>query len=379
MFFVQILFWVFILLIVYVYFGYPTILWLLSNVKKKPISTDLTYQPNVTMFIAAYNEEKVIRTKLLNTVELSYPKDKLQVIVVSDDSTDQTNSIVNELSQKYPFIHLNIVYGRKGKTEALNKSVHLATGDILVFSDANSMYRQNAIEHLVKYYSDGEIGGVCGELKLTNPTNSTIGESEGIYWKYERLLKTLESQTGTTVVGNGSIYSIRRSLFKPMNPNVGDDMQNPLIIIGQGKRFIYDRDAITVEETSPSQVEEFGRKVRIVTRSFTGVLTYKYLLNPFSRPELFFKYLSHKFLRYLVPYYMIIVLLLNLLLLAHPFYQVMLALQVIFYVLAYTGRFMKSVITYIPYYFCVVNLAALIGTFRAITGKRQATWKPTSR
>jgi len=379
MFFVQILFWIFILLIIYIYFGYPTILWLLSKVKKKPINTNAEFQPNVTMFIAAYNEEKVIRTKLLNTIELAYPKDKLQVIVVSDDSTDQTNNIVNELSQEYPFIQLNVVYGRKGKTEALNKSVHLATGEILVFSDANSMYRTDAIEHLVKYYGDESIGGVCGELKLTNPTNSTIGESEGIYWKYERLLKILESQTGTTVVGNGSIYSIRKALFKPMNPNVGDDMQNPLIIIGQGKRYIYDLSAITVEETSPSQKEEFSRKVRIVTRSFTGVLSYKYLLNPFSRPELFFKYLSHKLLRYLVPYYMIIILVLNLFLLSIPFYQLMLALQIIFYVLAYTGKYVKSVITYIPYYFCVVNLAALIGTIRAITGKRQATWKPTSR
>ncbi|QGQ48158.1 glycosyltransferase family 2 protein [Metabacillus sediminilitoris] len=379
MFFIQAVLWFFIILIFYIYFGYPTLLWILTKLKKATINSDLTFEPMVTMFIAAYNEEKVIRNKLLNTVGLSYPKDKLQVIVVSDDSSDRTNDIVKEVAAEYPFIELNIVYGRKGKTEALNKSVTLAKGDILVFSDANSMYKKDAIQHLVKYYVDESIGGVCGELKLVNPTNSTIGESEGVYWKYERLLKTLESQTGTTVVGNGSIYSIRKSLFKPMNPNVGDDMQNPLIMIGQGKRFIYDRDSVTIEETSPSNVEEFGRKVRIVTRSFTGVLSYKRLFNPIKRPELFFKYLSHKLLRYLVPYYMIIIFVLNLFLISQPFYMILFALQILFYLLAYVGRFMKSFVTYIPYYFCIVNLAALIGTYRALTGKRQAVWKPTSR
>ncbi|WP_338788275.1 glycosyltransferase family 2 protein [Metabacillus sp. FJAT-53654] len=376
---IQVLLWFFIFLIIYIYFGYPTLLWMVSKIKQAKTITDDEYQPKVTMFIAAYNEEKVIKNKLLNTIDLSYPKDKLQVIVVSDDSSDRTNEFVNEIAEDYPFIKLNIVYGRKGKTEALNKSVHLANGDILVFSDANSMYKEDAIHHMVKYYVDESIGGVCGELKLINPTNSAIGESEGVYWKYERLLKTLESRTGTSVVGNGSIYSIRKSLFKPMNPNVGDDMQNPLIIIGQGKRYIYDRDAVTVEETSPSNVEEFGRKVRIVTRSFTGVLSYKRLFNPFTRFELFFKYLSHKLLRYLVPYYMIIVFILNITLITQPFYMVLFGLQVLFYLLAYVGKFIKSFVTYIPYYFCIVNLAALIGTYRALTGKRQAVWKPTSR
>jgi poly-beta-1,6-N-acetyl-D-glucosamine synthase len=375
----KILFWFFILLIVYIYFGYPFLLKLLSKFIRKKVKIDANYTPKVTMFIAAYNEEKVIGDKLENSVHIDYPKDLFEIIVVSDDSTDRTNEIVEEYSTKYPFIKLNVVKGRKGKTEALNKSVPIATGEILVFSDANSMYEPDAIWHLVKHFIDEEVGGVCGELRLLNPTKSSIGESEGAYWKYEKLLKELETKTGTSIVANGSIYAIRKELFKRMNPNVGDDMQNPLIVIHQGKRFIYEPLAIAKEETSPKSREEFNRKVRIVTRSFTGILTYAYMLNPIRNFDFFYKYLSHKLLRWLVPYYMIIVFILNLFLLDQLLYQIFFALQILFYLLAVLGIWMKTKLTYIPYYFCLVNYAALLGTLRALSGKRQATWKPTSR
>ncbi|WP_044749195.1 glycosyltransferase family 2 protein [Bacillus alveayuensis] len=375
----EILFWFLILLTVYIYFGYPILLNGLAKFITKSSNADENYTPTVTMFIAAYNEEKVIGDKLQNSVELDYPKDKLEIIVVSDDSTDRTNEIVEQFAHKYNFIKLNVVKGRKGKTEALNKSVSLAKGEILVFSDANSMYRKDALRHLVKHFKDEQIGGVCGELKLLNPTKAAIGESEGAYWKYEKWLKELETKTGTAIVANGSIYAIRKNLFKRMNPNVGDDMQNPLIVIQQGKRFIYEPNAITEEETSPKSAEEFNRKVRIVTRSFTGIMHYSYMLNPFRNFEFFYKYLSHKLLRWLVPYYMIGVFIINIALLNKPLYQVIFILQLLFYLLAFFGKWFKSKITYIPYYFCLVNYAALLGTMRAISGKRQATWKPTSR
>ncbi|WP_158001651.1 glycosyltransferase family 2 protein [Metabacillus indicus] len=356
-------------------------LWLSSKIfSRKELDLDLQEcHPYVTMFIAAYNEEKVIGEKLQNALEIDYRQDLFEIIVVSDDSSDRTNEIVELYAAEHPQVRLQVVKGRKGKTEALNKSVHLANGEIIVFSDANSMYKPDAVKQLVKHFSDSAIGGVCGELKLTNPTNSSIGESEGVYWKYERLLKKLETKTGTAVVANGSIYGIRKSLFKQMNPNVGDDMQNPLIIISQGKRFIYEESAVTIEETSSSSSEEFGRKVRIVTRSFTGILSYFRLLNPFKRPEFFFKYLSHKFLRYLVPYYMIIIFISSCFLISYMEYAVLLILQILFYLLALSGKYKKNKLTYVPYYFCVVNLAALLGTYRVMTGKRQAVWKPTSR
>ncbi|MCA1060800.1 glycosyltransferase family 2 protein [Rossellomorea aquimaris] len=375
----EIIFWLLILLSVYIYAGYPILLKIISTIKSKEMITDPGYEPKVTLFIAAYNEEKVIADKVQNSVDLDYPKHKLEIIVVSDDSSDRTNEIVNEFSHKYSNVKLNVVKGRKGKTAALNKSVPLASGDVLVFSDANSLYNKDSLHHLVKHFKDEEIGGVCGELRLINPTNSSIGESEGAYWKYEKLLKQLETATGTSIVANGSIYALRKELFKEMNPNVGDDMQNPLIIINQQKRFIYEPNAITVEETSPKSSEEFGRKVRIVTRSFTGIMSYKYVLNPFKNFDFFYKYMSHKLLRWLVPYYMIAVFIINLFLLNQPLYQVMFGLQVLFYLLAITGKVVSSKITYIPYYFCLVNYAALLGTLRAISGKRQATWTPTSR
>ncbi|WP_335870575.1 glycosyltransferase family 2 protein [Bacillus sp. 2205SS5-2] len=376
---IEIFFWLLITLSVYIYIGYPILLKVISLFIKKSVVDKSDFQPKVTLFIAAYNEEKVIAGKVQNSIDLDYPKDKLEIIVVSDDSSDQTNDIVNSFVEKYPNVKLNVVKGRQGKTAALNKSVPLASGDVLVFSDANSLYNEDALHHLVKHFKNDEVGGVCGELRLINPTNSSIGESEGAYWKYEKLLKTLETSTGTTIVANGSIYALRKDLFKEMNPNVGDDMQNPLIIIHQKKRFVYEPNAITVEETSPKSSEEFGRKIRIVTRSFTGILSYKKMLNPFGNFEFFYKYMSHKLLRWLVPYYMIAIFVLNLFLLDQPLYQVLFGLQILFYFLALVGRVSSNKITYIPYYFCLVNYAALRGTLRAISGKRQATWTPTSR
>jgi cellulose synthase/poly-beta-1,6-N-acetylglucosamine synthase-like glycosyltransferase len=375
----EFIFWLLILLSVYIYAGYPILLKVISTVKRKEMITDIGHEPKVTLFIAAYNEEKVIAEKVQNSVDLDYPKDKLEIIVVSDDSSDRTNEIVNEFAAAYSNVKLNVVKGRKGKTAALNKSVPIASGEILVFSDANSLYNKDSLHHLVKHFKNEEIGGVCGELRLINPTNSSIGESEGAYWKYEKLLKQLETATGTSIVANGSIYALRQELFKEMNPNVGDDMQNPLIIISQQKRFIYEPNAITTEETSPKSSEEFGRKVRIVTRSFTGIMSYKHVLNPFRNFDFFYKYMSHKFLRWLVPYYMIAIFIINLFLLDQPLYQVMFALQVLFYLLALLGKVVNTKITYIPYYFCLVNYAALLGTIRAMSGKRQATWTPTSR
>ncbi|WP_066172853.1 glycosyltransferase family 2 protein [Bacillus marinisedimentorum] len=375
----SIILWVLIGLTLYVYVGYPILLTLFSSLFKKSINDSPDYTPKVTYFIAAYNEEKVIGQKLANSVQLDYPADKLEIIVVSDDSSDRTNEIVESFVTRYPYVKLNVVKGRQGKTAALNHSVPSAKGDILVFSDANSMYKKDALRQLVKHFNDNQIGGVCGELKLINPTSSSIGESEGAYWKYEKFLKTIETRTGSTIVANGSIYAIRKQNFREMNINVGDDMQNPLIIIGQKKRFIYEPNAVTVEETSPDAKEEFGRKVRIVTRSFTGLLHYKKMLNLFTRPGFFVKYMSHKVLRWLVPYYLILIFVINIFLLGDFIYDLLMVAQVLFYALAVAGIKYKSKITYIPYYFCLVNYAALRGTLRAIMGKKQATWKPTQR
>ncbi|WP_059283486.1 glycosyltransferase [Bacillus coahuilensis] len=301
----------------------------------------------------------------------------MEIIIVSDDSTDATNQIV----EKYYFenVKLKVVKGRKGKTNALNEVVKELNNDIIVFSDANSMYDPYAIRHLVSSFGDDTIGGVCGDLRLINPSNSNIGSTEGIYWKYERLLKKLETKTGSTIVSNGSIYAIRRECFKHLNPNVGDDMQNPLIIISQGKRFIFSEKAISIEETSPENKEEFNRKVRIVTRSYTGFLFYHKIFNIFKNFDLTYKYYSHKVLRWWAPYFLIIIFISNVILIPNTLYQVLFIFQIIFYILAYMGGRFKNKVTFIPYYFILINLAALLGTIKASFGKNQPTWEPTKR
>ncbi|HCF49925.1 MAG TPA: glycosyltransferase family 2 protein, partial [Syntrophomonas sp.] len=224
-----ILFWLAAGLLVFHYFGYPLLMGLLSHLKKNKPFPESGELPPLTMIISVYNEEDVIRERLENCLTLDYPRDKLRILVVSDGSTDNTHSIVEQYSQHG--IELVVVPGRVGKTGTLNQVIPELASEIIVFTDANSMLRPDALKTLVRHFADPKVGAVCGELQLTGDAGV-----EGAYWRYEKAIKEFESKVSTLTVANGALYALRRSLHRPMNPQAANDFQHPLQVALQGYR-----------------------------------------------------------------------------------------------------------------------------------------------
>ncbi|MDD4364019.1 MAG: glycosyltransferase family 2 protein, partial [Atribacterota bacterium] len=227
-----------ILLLSYIYLGYPLSLYSLSLFKKYNIIYLVGYLPSVSIIIAAYNEEKVIEDKIKNTLELDYPKEKLEIIVFSDSSKDNTDDIV----KRYEKVGVKLlrIEGRKGKTFCQNRAVKHAKGEIVVFSDANSIYQSDAIKKLVRNFADKQIGCVSGELKYFSSDNNNDKNSEGFYWKYEKMIKRLESKNSSLVGANGAIYAVRKKLYVFLEDFAISDFTEPLMIFKNGCRVIYE-------------------------------------------------------------------------------------------------------------------------------------------
>jgi len=366
-------------ILVYIYFGYPLLLSLLSvliparKVEKKPI------RPSVSLMISCFNEEDVLREKLENSLSLTYPHDKLEICVVSDASSDRTDEIAKEYSEKG--VRLIRVEGRVGKTACLNVAVPQTKGKIVVFSDANAMYATDAISHLVENFSDDQVGYVVGEAQYSDASKTSAAKSEDSYWQYEILIKTLESRLHSMVGGDGAIYAIRRELYEELEITDINDFVNPLQIIAKGYRGIYEPKAICYEDTSGSFAKEFGRKVRIVNRSFNGLLRVKSVMNPFKTGIYSFQIISHKLLRWFASYFLLVFGLTSVLLAMQGviFFKYTTVLIAIFLILANFGYLLSSYskiwpIFYIPYYFVSVNYAAFIGINRRLRGETQIIW-----
>jgi len=268
---------------------------------------------------------------------------------------------------------------RGGKTLGLNEAVNTASGEIVVFSDANAMYRPSAIRALVRNFSDPDVGAAVGESTYTDSANDAE-KSESAYWRYEIAIKRLESQLGSVVGGDGAIYAIRKALYRPLAADALSDFVNPLQIVEQGKRCVYEPGAVSVEEAAGSFEKEFRRKVRIVNRAWRATMTMKRLMNPLQHGFFSLKLISHKFLRWLVPFFLIAILAANVSLVGeHVIYQISLGAQVLFYTLASLGQLKRqrgelSQVLYVPFYFCLVNIASLRGIIEAYRGKTYTTW-----
>lgn len=393
---VEIFFCFFSFLIIYTYFLYPIILLILRIFFNNPVNKkDIT--PSVSLIITAYNEEKNIREKIENSLKLDYPKDKLEIIVASDCSTDTTDEIIKEYEDRD--IKLVRQRERRGKTAAQNNAVGYAKGEILVFSDATTIYKSEVLKKLVRNYNDSGVGCVTGEVIYRNETDSTMGEGGSLYWRYESKIKQLESDIGSILGAAGCIYSMRRSLYTPFDENylsdfvsplkivienrsIDDDFITPFKIYVRGIRSIMEPEAISIENTSKSIKEEFKMRSRVITRAISGLLHMSRILNPLKYPIYSFQLFSHKMLRWFVPVSMIIVFLLNLFLLDNKLFYLTFQLQSLFYILALIGFAVDNAglprikVFFIPYYFCVVNLAVLWGICKYITGRRDMLWTP---
>jgi cellulose synthase/poly-beta-1,6-N-acetylglucosamine synthase-like glycosyltransferase len=373
----QTAFWIFAALILYVYAGYPLLLALKKVLTGGRAMVRRDCEPTVTVVISAYNERAVIADKLRNTLGLDYPRARLQVLVVSDASDDGTDAAVLEFGSQS--VELLRMPQRGGKTLGLNAAVERARGEIVIFSDANAMYAGDAIRKLVRNFADPKVGAVVGESTYA-PAEVESERSESLYWKYETAIKRLETQTGSVVGGDGAIYAIRRSLYAPMRADALSDFVNPLQIVKQGFLCAYEPDARSYEKAADDFDKEFRRKVRIVNRAWRATFSMPEILNPLRYGGFALRLFSHKLLRWLVPAFLLALLVLSALLApASRFYLVMLVAQLVFYALALGGYAMRDRAKMppwisIPFYFCMVNYASGRGIVEAHLGKTYTTW-----
>lgn len=351
---IQIVFWLSFSLIVYSYFGYPLILLILGEIFGKKVKKK-TSTPAVSLLIPVYNEEKIIRQKIENCLNLDYPKNKLDIIIASE-STDKTNQIVNE----YPLARLIMYHGREGKQCTIYRAMNYCDGEIVVLTDANGMFKRDTLKKLVRNFADPKIGCVIGQLKYKGKG------IEGLYWKYENFIKRQESKLQSVLGANGSIYAFRRKLYNPLSEYRGDDFELPIRVRQQGYGVIWEPEAISEEEIYPNIIAEFKRKLVIISWHFRSAL----MLLKGSSPFLIFQLFSHKILRWLVGWLLIFMFISNSFIVwESPLYASLFALQLLFYAIGISGT-LETI-----RYFCMVNLAGLIGTTRAILNRQTAIWK----
>jgi cellulose synthase/poly-beta-1,6-N-acetylglucosamine synthase-like glycosyltransferase len=373
----DIVFWVCLALVLLTYVGYSGALLALQPFRRRPTFSGET--PSVSLVISAYNEESVIREKLQNSLDLDYPRDQLEIIVVSDESTDRTDDIVESFAEQRVVLYRQSP--RNGKSAGLTRFVPHATGELIVFSDANSMYQPDAVRKLVRHFSDSRVGFVSGHQRYYEDDNAAA-ESESLYWRYETAVKVLESRVGSVVCGDGAICAIRRELFEPLAADDINDFSLPLRIIIQGYRGVFDKDAVCYEHAASEFSGEFRRRVRIVNRSFLAVCRNWRALSPFHVGTFAAQLLLHKVVRWFVPFLLLLTLITNGWLVAAgsgSFYTGFLGLQVVCYLLA-LAFFVPAVRdvrpVYVCAYFCLANVAAGLGILTFLCGRRFSTWTP---
>lgn len=363
-----------IFLLCYIYFFYPLILSLKPGREKPPEREFHAYLPAVSILVPAYNEESHVEKKILNILEQDYPKEKMEILFASDGSTDRTVEIAKSFKEQN--IKVFDFRERRGKNAILNDVASQAMGEILVFTDSNALFVKSTIRKLVNHFKDDRVGLVCGHLKYLKDTDQGVGKGEGLYFQYESWIKRLESRWGAVSVVTGSIYAIRKSLFIPVDSDVANDFLHPVFVGSKGYKVSFEPGAIVYEKPTSSTSEEFKRRVRITTRGFTAFSRYreKYHILRGMRGFCFF---SHKLLRWFVPFLLIGLIVTNLFLVS-PFFKATLLAQLAFYIAALLGTFIKGrggKVFVVPFYFCMINLAAMVAFINFLRGKRQAIWQ----
>jgi len=378
----EILLWCLAGLVCYAYAGYPLLLSAVASIRPRKIKFS-PIQPAVTVIIAAFNEEKHIERKLENVLALDYPAERRQIIVASDGSTDGTHDIVRGFAARG--VELVVLPRRAGKTAAQNRAVLQARGDILLFTDATTDLAPDVIRKLVEPFADPGVGCAGAQLEYQSAAGTAVGRGGGLYWRYERLIKELESRANSLIGVSGCLYAVRRVLYVPIAPDLISDLVIALDIFSRGHVSIYVPDAVAFEQTHEQADREFAMRTRVVVRSINALVQRAQLLNPLRAGFFAFQLWSHKVLRYLVPELLIMVLLLSIWLATQPgprapFYQGFVVLQLLVYVavpILYVFCRRLSIRTSVlsaPFYFILANAAALWGLVSYLRGARDVTW-----
>jgi len=366
--------------VAYVYVGYPLLVMLLAILfRSSPIKK--AFQPSVTILIPAYNEKEHIAATIENKLSLNYPKDKIQIIVISDESEDGTDDIVQSYADKG--VQLVRQEPRRGKTSGLNLAVPKASGEILVFSDANSIYDVDALLYMMENFSDKSVGYVTGKMVYTNSNGAVIGDGCGAYMRYENFIRKHETLLNSVVGVDGGVDAVRRELYQPMNADQLPDFVLPLNVVEQGRRVVYEERALLKEDSLSSTSSEYRMRVRVSLRAMWALLDKRALLNPVRFPVFGWELISHKLLRYLIFIPQLLLVLLNLMLLADgAIYWLFALLQAVFYMLAYMGYLAEregkhaSFVMTLPYYFVVVNAASAQAFWMFLKGNKVVLWTP---
>ncbi|WP_121810365.1 glycosyltransferase family 2 protein [Mucilaginibacter kameinonensis] len=379
-------------IVFYTFVGYGIFLYIIIRIKRVfkgtkalPAENPDTL-PSCTLVIAAYNEEYFIEQKIKNSLQLNYPEGKLKLLFVTDGSSDKTPDII----ARYPQIQLLHKPERAGKIAAVHRAMEYVDTDAVVFTDANTFLNKDALIKICRHYSDATVGAVAGEKRVHIDENADASAAgEGFYWKYESALKKWDSELYSVVGAAGELFSVRRSLYQPVEPDtVLDDFMISMLIAAKGYRIVYEPEAYATETASENVSEELKRKVRIAAGGIQSILRLKKLFNPFPYPVLSFQYVSHRVLRWTItPFLLILSFILTVVLALKPNetdMQLLLLAQVLFYILALLGLLMEKrqlriKVLFIPYYFCVMNYAVLAGIIRYFSTKQSAVWEKVQR
>lgn len=376
----EIAFWASVLGIVYTYALYPLLVGLLAALRRRSApAPDPDTMPGVSVVVSVFNEGCILREKLANLAALEYPADRIEFVFGSDGSTDETVALLRDAS--LPGLRLFPFTDRRGKSAVLNDLVRESRGEIIVFSDANTMYDPATVRRLVGHFGDPRIGGVCGELLLRSPVETAAGTGETSYWEYETRLKKWESAYATIVGATGGVYAIRRELFRPLPDGkpVVDDLLIPLEVVRRGYRVVYEPGALAYEEASGSIAVEFRRRARIGAQILSGMPEIADLLNPL-RGFIALALWSHKILRWAVPLFAVVIFGASMALAPDSvLYAGLLAAGLAGSLLALAGwiaerRGFRLGIFGLPFYIVAMNVALTTGFVRALTGRQRTTW-----
>ncbi|HVW97007.1 MAG TPA: glycosyltransferase family 2 protein [Mucilaginibacter sp.] len=385
----KIIFWLSCFIVFYTFMGYGIFLYVLLRIKRavkgrrKLPGSDPDTLPHCTLIVAAYNEEDFIKNKIDNSLKLNYPEGKLKLIFVTDGSTDKTPEIIG----KYPEIQLLHRPQRAGKIAAVHRAMEYVETPVAVFTDANTFLNPDAVINICRHYADATVGAVAGEKRVhIDDSADASAAGEGFYWKYESVLKKWDSELYSVVGAAGELFSVRCSLYEDVPADtVLDDFMISMQIAAKGYRIIYEPEAYAMETASANVSEELKRKIRIAAGGIQSILRLKKLFNPLKYPVLSFQYVSHRVLRWTVtPFLLILIFILNIFLQDGLLYRSIFAAQILFYILAFLGFIMEKrqvriKALFVPYYFCVMNYAVLMGIIRYYTKKQSAVWEKARR
>jgi cellulose synthase/poly-beta-1,6-N-acetylglucosamine synthase-like glycosyltransferase len=390
---IEILFWVFLFIIFYAYLGYGILLFILIKIKRllglSNREIDPSYEPEVTLFCAAYNEKAYVDKKIANSLSLEYPQEKVKHVWVTDGSDDGTP----DLLRKYEGVEVYHKNERAGKIAAMNRGLQFVKTPIVIFSDGNTMLGKESIRRIVNLFSDPRVGCVSGEKRIFEKDKDSAAGTEGIYWKYESTLKKWDAELYSVVGAAGELFAIRTELYQHVEPDtLLDDFIVSLRVAKKGYTIQYDPEAYAIESSSANVKEELKRKIRIAAGGIQSIVRLKELLNFFKYGTLSFQYISHRVLRWtLAPLGLLLIMIFNAIISAHigffdftNIYTWTFWGQVAFYFAALLGWYLenhqiKVKALFVPYYFFIMNYAVYLGFWRYLKGKQSVKWERAKR